>query len=55
MSAHFKNDALGFVDYVMTAEFQADSLIMVRVIDGMALMAILSLTFLHYLVMIALL
>ena len=36
--AHLRNDACGFVHHVMTAEFQADSLIMGRVINGSTLM-----------------
>ena len=36
--AHLRNDARGFVHHVMTAEFQADSLIMGRVINGSTLM-----------------
>jgi hypothetical protein len=37
-AAHARNAARGFVDYVMTAEFQADSLIMGRFVNGSTLM-----------------
>jgi len=36
--AHLRNDARGFVHHVMAAEFQADSLIMDRLINGSTLM-----------------
>ena len=36
--AHLRNDARGFVHHVMTAEFQADSLIMGRLINASTLM-----------------
>jgi len=41
-AAHLRNDLHGFVDYVMKAEFQADSLIMGRVVNGSTLMVLTS-------------